>query len=101
MVKLMALYAKPDDPAAFDKHYREVHTPLARKMPGLRRVAVSKVTGAPAGQPRYYQVAEMYFDTLDDLKAAMRSPEGVAAAKDVMAFAGKYIHMMIAEELSM
>lgn len=97
MVKLIALYTRPDDPAAFDTHYREVHAPLAARMPGLRRMEVNRVTGSPAGEPRYYQVASLYFDDMAALKNAMKSPEGQAAAKDVMGFAGKYLHMMVAE----
>ena len=31
MVKLIALYKKPDDVSAFDKHYNEVHIPLVEK----------------------------------------------------------------------
>lgn len=97
MVKLIAIYAKPEDPAAFDAHYREVHTPLALALPGLRRLEVARVTGAAGGDARYYQVAEMYFDDMTALKAALKSPEGAAAGKDVMSFAGKLIHMMFAE----
>ncbi len=31
MVKLVALYTQPPDPATFDRHYRETHLPLVRK----------------------------------------------------------------------
>jgi uncharacterized protein (TIGR02118 family) len=37
------LYDRPDDPEAFDRHYRDVHIPLARKIPGLRRYTVSRI----------------------------------------------------------
>lgn len=96
MVKLVALYTQPDDVAAFERHYREIHTPLVRKMPGLKRLEIAHTTGAPGGPPRYYMVAEMYFDSREAMMAALGSPEGKAAAKDVMSFAGKYIHMMFA-----
>lgn len=97
MVKLIALYKKPADTAAFDNHYREVHTPLAKKMPGLRKLEVMRITGAPGGEAKFYLVAEMYFDNMDALKAALASPEGKAAGKDVMSFAGDLVHMMFAE----
>lgn len=97
MVKLIALYKKPADVAAFDKHYNEVHTPLARKMPGLRKIEVARCYGSPGGEPKFYLVAEMYFDNKDALMAALSSPEGKAAGKDVMSFAGDLIHMMFAE----
>ena len=36
MYQLNALYSHPEDPAAFDKHYGDVHTGLATKLPGLQ-----------------------------------------------------------------
>ena len=33
MYQLTALYSHPEDPAAFDKHYREVHSVLAPSCP--------------------------------------------------------------------
>ena len=97
MVKLVALYTKPDDVAGFDKHYREVHTPLVRKMPGLRKLAVSRFTGSPGGEPRYYMMAEMFFDSRESMTAALKSEEGKAAGKDIMSLAGQHLHMMFAE----
>lgn len=97
MVKLIVLYSKPEDPAAFDKHYAEVHGPLAKKMPGLKKFELGRVTGSPMGEPRYYLTAELYFDDEAALNAAFASPEGKASAKDVMGFAGKIVHMMVAK----
>ena len=97
MVKLIALYRKPADVTAFEQHYREMHTPLAKKMPGLRKMEVARCFGSPGGEPKFYLVAEMYFDSKEALMAALGSPEGKAAGKDVMGFAGDLIHMMFAE----
>ncbi|MEK7710987.1 MAG: EthD family reductase [Planctomycetota bacterium] len=96
VVKLVALYKKPADIAAFEKHYKEIHAPLAKKMPGLQKLEVAHMTGSPGGEPKFYMMAELYFDTGDALKTALSSPEGKAAAKDVMGFAGDLIHMMFA-----
>jgi len=97
VVKLVALYKKPADIAAFDKHYQEIHTPLAKKMPGLRKLEVCRFTGSPGGEATFHLMAEMYFDNAEAMKAALSSPEGKAAGKDVMSFAGDLIHMMFAE----
>lgn len=100
MHKVIALYRKPDDPASFDKHYREIHTPLALKMPGLRRMEVARISTTPMGtEAPYYLIAEMYFDNAEAARAAFASPEGKAAGKDVMSFAGKIITMMHADVL--
>ena len=97
MVKLVALYKKPADLAAFEKHYTEIHTPLAKKMPGLRKLELCRFTGSPGGEAKFYLMAEMYFDTKEAMMAALGSPEGKAAGKDVMSFASDLIHMMFAE----
>lgn len=97
MYKLIAVYSKPENVEAFEKHYREIHLPLASKMPGLKKCELSWVKGSPGGEARYHLLAEMYFEDKAALKAAMMSPEGAAAAKDLMGFAGKIVHMMTAE----
>ncbi len=99
MVKLIALYRKPADPAAFDKLYFETHVPLVMKIPNLRRVEVSRVTGAPRGEPELYLMAEMYFDDPAALKAAMASPENDAAGKNLMGFARGLVTFLFAEEI--
>ncbi|POX45894.1 EthD family reductase [Streptomyces sp. Ru72] len=81
-VRFLALYETPADPEAFDRHYRQVHIPLGRRLPGLRRYTVSRdVAGVRGGAP-YYLVAELEWETMDDLRAAFGSPEGRAAAGD-------------------
>ncbi len=97
MVKLIALYKKPSDTQAFDEHYNNTHTPLVKKMPGLKKLEVSRITSAIGGEAKFYLLAEMYFDNEDALNAAMASPEGKAAGKDLMDFAGGLVQMMIAE----
>ncbi|MBZ0187061.1 MAG: EthD family reductase [Candidatus Obscuribacterales bacterium] len=97
MVKLVALYKKPENTEEFDKHYFDIHLPLANKMPGLRKSEISKMAGAPGGAPGFYLMAELYFDDMEALKTAMSSDEGKAAAKDVMSFAKDIVTMMFAE----
>jgi len=100
MVKLIALYKHPQDKEAFDKHYFEVHAPLTAKIPGLRKMEVTRVVGSPmGGEGKYYLMCEMYYDDHEALKAGMKSAEGRASGKDVMSFAGDLVTLMIGEEL--
>lgn len=99
MVKLIALYKKPANTAEFDDRYFNGHVPLANKIPGLRKCDVAKIVGTPAGESEYYLMAELYFDDMEALKTGMSSPEGKAAAKDVMSFAKDIVYMMFAEEV--
>ena len=82
MVRFLVVYETPTDPAAFDEHYRQVHIPLAKKLPGLRRYTVSRDVAALRGEP-FYLVAELDWDDMDALRAAFASPEGQATAHDV------------------
>jgi len=88
MVKIMVLYGAPADTAAFEEHYATTHGPLVDKIPGLRLFEASRVVGTPdGGDPPYYRVAELSFDSQEDLGAAMASPEGQATVADLGNFA--------------
>lgn len=98
MVKLVVTYGAPDDPAAFEQHYTSTHIPLVDKIPNLRRFEAGKVLGTPDGSPApFFFMAELWFDSAQDLEAAMGSAEGQAAGADVANFATGGATLMIAE----
>lgn len=98
MVKLVVLYGTPEDPAAFDDHYASTHEPLAQKVPNLRRFEAGKVLGTPDGGPApFYLMAELWFDSAEELAASMGTPEGRAAGGDVANFATGGATLMIAQ----
>jgi len=49
--RFLALYETPADPGAFDRHYRQIHIPLLRQLPGLRQYTVSRDVAALHGAP--------------------------------------------------
>jgi uncharacterized protein (TIGR02118 family) len=100
MVKMIALYKHPENKEAFDEHYFNVHAPITEKIPGLRKMEVTKVVGSPmGGEGEYYLMCEMYYDDHEALKQGMRSVEGKASGKDLMGFAGELVTLMIGEEV--
>jgi uncharacterized protein (TIGR02118 family) len=87
-VKLVVLYTRPDDTAAFDEHYIGVHGPLVAKLPGLQRFETGMFTAAlDGGELPYYRIAELYFADSAAMGAAFSSPEGAATAADYGAIA--------------
>lgn len=79
MVKFCVFYCgQPEDPAAFDKYYRDHHLPIVVRWPRIKRIVISK------GQPGdgIYQIAELYFESREEMEAALRSPERALAAED-------------------
>ncbi|MFC0522708.1 EthD family reductase [Pontibacillus salicampi] len=100
MVKLIALYKQPEDKESFDEHYFNTHGPITAKIPGLRDMKVTKIVGDPMGkESKFYLMCEMYYDSHDALKEAMRTDEAKASGKDLMGFAGNLVTMMIGEEV--
>ncbi|MGZ4160462.1 MAG: EthD family reductase [Neobacillus sp.] len=100
MVKMIALYKHPENKEAFDEHYFNVHGPITEKIPGLRKMEVTKIIGSPmGGEGEYYIMCEMFYDDHEALKQGMRSAEGKASGKDLMGFAGELVTLMIGEEV--
>jgi uncharacterized protein (TIGR02118 family) len=96
--RLVVLYTTPKDSAAFDSYYLSTHAPLAKKLPGLRSYVVSKgdVTTPGATAQPYHFFAELQFDSVDAIKAALASPQGAVVVADLPNFAsaGVTITMM-------
>jgi uncharacterized protein (TIGR02118 family) len=98
MIQLTVLYGHPKDTAAFDRYYQETHAPLARKMPGLKGYTANKPGSLdPQGESPAYLIAELYFEDLNALQAALQSPEGQAAAEDVPRFASGGATLLVGE----
>jgi len=97
MVKLVALYRRPEDTAEFDRHYAGVHTPLVKKYPGLRKLEITRLISAPLGDSKFYLMAEMYFDSKAGMDSALASSEGKAVARDLMTFAAKDVTVFFGE----
>lgn len=88
MARMVVIYKTPKDVAAFDKHYFEIHVPLAKTLPGLRKYEVSQgPVRTPAGASGFHLVATLHFDDLAALQKAFASPAGQAAAADRRVFA--------------
>jgi uncharacterized protein (TIGR02118 family) len=83
MAKMIVIYRTPANPSAFDEHYYNVHIPLAKTLPGLRRYEVSRrpiIT--PAGDPEPYLIGTLYFDDLSAIQHAFATDAGRACALD-------------------
>ena len=98
MVKLTVLYGPPTDAAAFEEHYANTHLPLAAKLPNVARFEASEVIGTPdGGEPPYYRIAEVVFDSAEALQASLGSEEGQATTGDIANFATGGATVVISE----
>ena len=98
MVKITVLYGTPTDPEAFEHHYSNTHVPLVGKLPNLRRFEASRVIGAgDGGPPPFYRMAELWFDSPDEMQATLSSPEGQATTGDIPNFASGGATVLISD----
>ncbi len=86
MVKLIYCISKKAELSVeeFQRYWRETHGPIAGRIPGLRRYVQCHVVPELYGraQPAYDGAAELWFDDLEAMRAAMQSPEVRAALED-------------------
>jgi len=69
----------------------------AESMPGLLREASVRVSSSLYGTQEIDMVHELFFETLEDLQAAMHSPEGLAAGQIIQQLTQGQMTLLIAE----
>jgi len=87
MMKVTVLYGHPDNPGAFEDYYANTHLPIAATMKGVVKLEATKFVDGPDGKPAYYRMAEVYFDSPEQMQTTLGSPEGQATVDDIPNFA--------------
>jgi uncharacterized protein (TIGR02118 family) len=74
--------------AEFRRHLENVHGPLARKLPGLKKYVQNYVSDdAKRKHPGWDAIVELWFEDRAAMEAAWASLEGAASDADLAAFA--------------
>ncbi len=68
------------------RYWREVHGPIASKIPGLTKYVQNYATAAPRGDLQFGGIAELWFESQEALQSAMASPEWQATMADAANF---------------
>ncbi|HXF30450.1 MAG TPA: EthD family reductase [Solirubrobacterales bacterium] len=87
MYKLYAVWTapRPGEEDAFERHYTEVHAPLAASIPGVRKVILTRTSDTLGdGESTLHRITELWFDDRAAMEAAEASPEGQATIKDAV-----------------
>ena len=58
-MKLIALYAHPENPEEFDENYFNDHIPLIKKVPGLQDLKIVKHSRTYVGEKVPYMIAQI------------------------------------------
>ena len=87
----------------FVRHWTEIHAPLAHAVPGVRRYVLSLIQQEPSRADIPTQavqadgIAELWYDKVEDWRAAGASPEGKRLHADGATFIGQ-IKSFVTEE---
>jgi uncharacterized protein (TIGR02118 family) len=74
--------------AEFRRHLEDVHGPLVRKLPGLKRYVQNYVCDdLKRKHPGWDAIVELWFEDQAAMEAAWASPPGAASDADLPAFA--------------
>lgn len=96
MIKLTVIYGHPADVDAFERYYNTTHMKIADKIPGVARWELTRFTGSPdGGRPAFHRMAELYFQSLEEMEKSLQSSEGMAALHDLPNFATGGVTVMI------
>jgi uncharacterized protein (TIGR02118 family) len=89
---LFAIHRKPDlTYEEFLAHYRDVHLPIAKRLPKLRRYEIFPVQpGADADANAPDAFALMFFDSAEDFEWLLTTPEMAAAVEDNQTFIDRF-----------
>ena len=94
-----------DESDEFVRHYKAAHVPILARWPGMRRVIlhtpVPFTDPCPVNRGASFLVAQLEFESQENLDRALASPERAAARKNFQAFPpyeGKVFHQAMRQE---
>src|SRR2546426_10611200 len=75
----------------FSRYWRDVHGPIGRRIPGLRRLVQSHPVPQPGDlpAPAFDGMAELWFDDMVALEVARQSPEWRGSGAGAGGFPGR------------
>ncbi len=98
MFKLVVLIEAQDDLVRFENDWPKFLA-LAEKMPGLIKESKSPIHSRLYGRLDVSMIFEMFFESFDALKAAMKSSEGVAAGKMLQTITDGNVTLLYSDHL--
>lgn len=97
MHKLMLLFRQPKDVEIFEARWSHEFVRAVEKMPDIRRVTVSRISGGVSNAVDLYLVHEFYFEDAESMRRAMASPNGQVAGRILMSFAADIVTLCFAD----
>ena len=90
MLKFMVVLYRREDLTydRFRRHLEQIHAPLAKKLPGLKKyIQNHRVDDPKRTHPGWDAIIELYFEDWQAMEAAWASAQGAASDADLPLFA--------------
>jgi uncharacterized protein (TIGR02118 family) len=100
MIKLIAfLKRKPGmTMEEFKQRWVVEHTKISAQLPGVHGYRINiAIEEQETGEPRYDGTAELWWDSLEDMKASFATQIGILAGQDGDAFTSLRVHLYTEE----
>jgi uncharacterized protein (TIGR02118 family) len=96
MYKLIGILKRPEGVTveAFHKWWLEEHAPRVKRWPGLKKYTINL---SVTGDQRYDGVAEVWFDTKEDMQKVFSTQEGQTARESATRHAGELLILFTEE----
>lgn len=96
MIKFIILFHQPAKIETFENAYQDFLA-LIERMPNILRRQVVHITGSPQGNPKYYRILEIYFDSVEKQQEALLSEIGQEAGKELTRFPLGTVELLFAD----
>ena len=77
MIKRVFVFSLPEgtNPDEFWKFWTDVHAAQYKKVPGLRKYTINRVSQVAKGDAKFWGLAETWWDSIDAHDNSLNSPE--------------------------
>lgn len=84
MAKMIIIYEQPKDIEGFEKHYFDVHVPLGRKMPYIKKESIHRIIHSQNTNLKLYLMIELEYESVDTLHQSLASDEARTCEEDLV-----------------
>ncbi len=92
----MVMFHPPADIQSFDNMYADFLA-LIERMPNIQRRQVVSILGSPQGNPGYYRILEIYFESNEIMREALLTDIGQEAGRELERFPKGSFDLLFAE----
>ena len=97
MVNVLVLFGFPVDRAAFDEYFSVNYRPMLARVPRVVRTLENRVAGAAKGEPPFYLIVELHFESQEAMQEGLNSEAGQAMARDLANFASGGVTVLFSQ----